>query len=261
MQEELRRSFHEEIEQVKAKVLKMMAYIIDSLPRVTNAYLLGDYETAQEIIEKDDILDAWSVELESQCARLLTLQQPMATDLRAILACYSINSDVERIGDLVCNIARTSQRLHGTEIDPQLRGFLSKMSDECRLLVKLSLDSFAEGDRTLAAALHELDDRLDDLNRDFFAAIMKSQKQNEMGLEVAVNLALTARYFERIGDHTVNVGERVCYMLDGWTKEQLGAARARAKGLLDEANPLNVQNANSENANPQTSSENTAEDI
>ena len=255
MQEELRKSFHEEIDQVKAKVLKMMAYVIDSLPRVANAYLLGDYETAQEIIEKDDILDAWSVELESQCATLLTLQQPMATDLRAILACYSINSDVERIGDLVCNIARNSQRLHGTEIDPQLRGFLSKMSDECRLLVKLAMDSFAEGDRTLAASLHELDDRLDGLNRDFFAAVLKSQKQNEMGLDIVVNLALTSRYFERIGDHTVNVGERVCYMLDGWTKEQLGAARARAKGLLDNTNPFSADAPAADISSPDTPEE------
>lgn len=225
MAEELRKSFHEELDQMRAKVVRMSAFVSEAIPRVTDAYLLNDFETAQAIIDGDDVLDAWSIELDSHCSLLLALQQPMAGDLRSILAVLAINTELERTGDIVCNIARTSQRIYGSTFEPELRGFVAKMSDEARLLIRLATDSFVEQDGSLALSLNDIDDRLDDLNREFFRAILESHTQGNLDFEVAINLALTARHYERIGDHAVNIGERVRYMLDGWTKEQIGASR------------------------------------
>ena len=179
------------------------------------------------------MLNAWSVELDTHCSLLLALQQPMAGDLRSILAVLSINTELERTGDLVCNIARTSQRIHGATLEPELRGFVTKMSEEARLLIRLATDSFVEQDGSLALSLHDIDDRLDDLNREFFRGILESHTQGNLDFEVAINLALTARHYERIGDHAVNIGERVRYMLDGWTKHQIDAHRSAEQGAMD----------------------------
>ena len=233
MAEELRKSFHEELDQMRCKVVKMSPFVSEAIPRVTDAFLLNDFDEAQAIIEGDDVLDAWSADLDAHCSLLLALQQPMAGDLRSILAVLSINAELERTGDLVCNIARTSQRIYGSTFEPELRGFVSKMSDEARLLIRLAADSFVEQDGSLALSLNDIDDRLDELNREFFGAILESHTKGNMELEVAINLALTARHYERIGDHAVNIGERVSYMLEGWGKEQIGDSKTAENGAID----------------------------
>ena len=107
------------------------------------------------------------------------------------------------------------------------------MSEEARLLVRLATDSFVEQDGSLALSLHDIDDRLDELNREFFREILESHTQGNIDFQVAINLALTARHYERIGDHAVNIGERVRYMLDGWTKDQIDAHRSAEQGAID----------------------------
>ncbi len=233
MLEELRKSFHEELDQIRKNLAKMMAFVIESIPRATDSLLQGNFEAAEAIIEDDDLLDAWSVELDTHCSQLLALQQPMAGDLRAVLTVYAVNNEIERCGDLACNVAKITTRSYGSTFSPEIRGFITKMSDEARLLMRLAMDSFVEEDGTLAISLHDLDDRLDELNRDFFGTILKANRQGALDFEIAMNLALVARYLERIGDHAVNIGEKVRYMIDGWTKEHIGAARARSKGLLE----------------------------
>ena len=233
MAEELRKSFHEELDQMRDMVVRMSAFVGEAIPRVTDAFLLNDFEATQAIIEGDDELNAWSVELDTHCSLLIALQQPMAGDLRSILAVLSINTELERTGDLVCNIARTSQRIYGATLEPELRGFVTKMSEEARLLIRLATDSFVEQDGSLALSLHDIDDRLDDLNREFFGGILESHTQGNIDFQVAINLALTARHYERIGDHAVNIGERVRYMLDGWTKDQIDAHRSAEQGAID----------------------------
>jgi len=232
MQAELRKSFHEELDQIRNNVVKMMAFVIEAIPRATDSLLQGNFEAAQTLTEEDDLLDAWSVELNSHCSQLLALQQPMAGDLRVILAILSINVEIERSGDLVCTIAKITQRSYGSSFPPEIRGYLTKMNDEACLLLRLAMDSFVEKDGTLAIALHDLDDRLDLLNREFFKAILQANRHGTLDFEIAINLALAARSFERIGDHSVNIGEKVRYMIDGWTKEHIGAVRARSKGLI-----------------------------
>lgn len=225
MTEELRRGFHDELETVRAGVVRMAGLVTEAIPRGTEAFLAGDLNGAQALIEDDDLLDSLALEIEEHCYQLLALQQPMATDLRAIMTALWLTAEIERSGDLMTNIAKATRRIYGTPISPKVRGLLVQMSEEAARLFRLALESYAEREAGLAAALDDIDDRLDELNIQTVLAIFETHNAEELGLQPAVQLALVCRYYERIGDHAVNIGERVRYMVDGWMPEHAGAAR------------------------------------
>ena len=220
MVENLRKSFSDELDEVRVDLIRMAGLVIESIPRCTEALLSSDLAAAQEIIDADDVLDDASLALENHCHQLLALQQPMAGDLRAIMAALTINYELERSGDLVENIAKAMRRVYGTDFGPRLRGLITQMSEEATRLMRFAVDAYADGNSGLAAALDDIDDRLDRLNHQCLAMIV-GEEGREMGDFVSgVQLALIARYYERIGDHAVNIGERVRYMVDGWRPPQ-----------------------------------------
>ena len=223
MSEELRKTYHEELESVREAIVRMAGVVGESIPRGTEAFLSGDLAEAQRIIEDDYAIDAMSVELEERCYQLLALQQPMASDLRAITTALWMNAEIERSGDLM------ARRVYGSSFGPRIKGLIAQMSDEAARLMRLAIDSYAEGNSGLAVALDDIDDRLDDLHLDAIAAIFESNREHAFDLQVGVQLALVCRFYERIGDHAVNMGERVRYMVDGWLPEHLGALRAKAR--------------------------------
>ena len=220
MIESLRKSFAEELEEVRVDLIWMAGLVIEAIPRCTEALLASDLAAAQEIIDGDNVLDDASLALENKCHQLLALQQPMAGDLRAILAALTINYEVERSGDLVENIAKATRRVYGTDIGPRLRGMITQMSEEATRLMRFAVDAYAEHNSGLAAALDDIDDRLDRLNHQCLAMIVGAEGREMGELVSGVQLALIARYYERIGDHAVNIGERVRYMVDGWRPPQ-----------------------------------------
>ncbi len=220
MIESLRKPFSDELDEIRVELIRMAGLVIEAIPRCTEALLSSDLVTAQEIIDADDVLDEASLALEHHCHQLLALQQPMAGDLRSIMAALTINYEVERSGDLVENIAKAMRRMYGTDFGPRLRGVITQMSEEATRLMRFAVDAYADGNSGLAAALDDIDDRLDRLNHQCLAMIV-GEEGREMGdLVSGVQLALIARYYERIGDHAVNIGERVRYMVDGWRPGQ-----------------------------------------
>jgi phosphate transport system protein len=227
--DEIRKSFHQQLEDIKQDVIELAAMVVESIPRATQALLDADLTAAQAVIDYDDVLDAKSLEIEEECQRLLALQQPMASDLRVIMTAIRLNWDLERAGDLACNICKTIRRMYGTPIEPKLRGLIMQMSEEAYRLTRLAIDAYAERNVALAAALEDMDDRLDGLQRDFVIALIEQHDRTVMPLQSAVQLALVARYYERLGDHAVNIGERIQYMVTGWLPEHTGAARAEIK--------------------------------
>ena len=233
MSEELRKTFHEELDGIKHGIVRMAGRVSEAIPRGTQAFLDGDLNEAQALIEDDDILDAMSVELEERCYEVLALQQPMAGDLRAIMSALWLNGEIERSGDLMSNIAKPTRRIYGTEIDPKVRGLLVQMAEEASRLFRLAIDAYVEGDTGLAAALDDIDDRLDELNTETVLAVFEAHYEHDLKLQPAVQIALVCRYYERIGDHAVNIGERVRYMVDGWMPEQDGAVRASVRKAPD----------------------------
>lgn len=236
MTEEIRKSFHAELDMVRDQIVQFAASVTEVVPRATRALLDGNLTEAQEIIDADDNLDVVAVAIEEKCQRLLALQQPMATDLRRIIAAMWITAELERTADLACNICKATRRMYGAGFGPRIRGLIAEMNDEAVRITQLGIDAYVDENAGLAAALDDIDDRLDDLQGSFVRAIFEVRSGGGLDLQPAVQLALIARYYERIGDHAVNIGERVRYLVDGWMPEYTGVARAnersRRQGLL-----------------------------
>jgi phosphate transport system protein len=202
------------------------------IPRATDALLTNDMAAAQRLIETDDEVDAFTLQTEEKCYHLLALQQPMATDLRCIVTALWLTAEIERSADLMVNVAKGARRIYGASLDARLRGLIERMSEECARLYKLAIDAYAERNAGLASALDDMDDSLDDLHNDYIEAIFESHARNGVDLQQAVQLALIGRYYERVGDHAVNIGQRVEYMVTGWLPEHSGAARLAARNSL-----------------------------
>ena len=153
----------------------------------------------------------------------------MASDLRQVVALMKMIADVERSADLVCNICKAARRIYGHELDPKLRGIISRMGEQAQQLYTAAIESFVENDAAKAAAIDDMDSYLDGLQKQFVQAIFESHAAGRIDLQVAVQLAVVARFYERIGDHAVNVGERVRFVITGWMPEHHGAARFRLR--------------------------------
>ena len=227
--EQLRSVFHENLDAVRDEIVRMCAMVTEMLPRATDAFLNNDLEAAQRLIDDDDLLDAVSVNLDTMCTQLLALQQPMATDLREIVAAIRLNPEIERSGDLVVNIAKATRRMFGTDYDPKIRGLITKMSDEAQRMFRLAGEAYAGRDVALGAALDDIDDRLDEYANELIALILEDHKEHGVEPQTSIQMALLGRFYERVGDHAVNVGEWVRFIVEGWTPEQVGAERARSR--------------------------------
>lgn len=126
------------------------------------------------------------------------------------------------------NVCKASRRIYDIEFGPQLRGLIEHMGEEAAFLVRTAIDSYVDADTSLAAALDDIDDRLDELQTAYVQAIFTSHSVDNLNLQAAVQLAMIGRYYERIGDHAVNIGERVQYMVTGWLPDHPGATRPAA---------------------------------
>ena len=157
--------------------------------------------------------------------------------MRQLVAIIKISSELERSADLCVNICKAARRIYGHDIDPVLRGLISKMSEQAQQLYIAALDAFETNDAPKAAAIDDMDSFLDGLHRQFIQEIFESHSREKIDLQVAVQLAVVARFYERIGDHAVNVGERTNFLLTGWVPESKGAARFKASQTASGINP------------------------
>lgn len=214
---EARKTFHQELDAIRDEVVQMAATVCEVIQRGTDALLAHDVDAAQAIIAADDELDALTADIEDRCFHQLALQQPMATDLRRLVTAIRLSSEVERSGDLVVNVAKGMLRMSGPVSDPAIRGLVQSMSDEAVRLYRSALEAYAHDDAETGLALREMDDALDDLHRSFIQRVLEACRAGDLDIQAAVQLALIGRYYERIGDHAVNIGERVCFLVTGET--------------------------------------------
>jgi phosphate transport system protein len=226
---EQRKTFHQELDEIRDEIVQLAALVSEFIPRGTEVLLANDMQGALSLIEADDELDALTLRIEEQCYHVLALQQPMASDLRSIVTAVWLTGELERSGDLMVNVAKAARRIYGAALGPRLRGLIERMGEEAARLMKLAIDAYVERNASLGAALDDIDDTLDQLHRDYIEAIFEAHATHDLGLQPAVQLALIGRYYERIGDHAVNIGQRVQYMVTGWLPEQTGAARLQAR--------------------------------
>jgi phosphate transport system protein len=229
-----RPTFHQQLDEVQRDLIRAAARVTESIMRGTEALLTLDLAAAQALIDGDDEIDMLTLDIEDRCFTILARQQPMASDMRAVVTAIRLTSEIERSGDLMVNVAKATRRLFGSEVPLPLHGLLRAMAEQAVRLYRLAMDAYGDGDANLAAALDDMDDRLDQLHKDYIQSILEIHADVQ-DVQVAVQLALVGRYYERIGDHAVNIGERVQYMVTGWLPEHTGVARLAAKASARES--------------------------
>lgn len=222
---EIRTTFHQQLDDIRRDLIRVAARVVERIGQGTEALLDLDLAAAQAIVEGDDEIDALTLDIEERCFTVLALQQPMARDLRAVVTAIRLTSEIERSADLMVNVAKATRRLYGAEVPAAVRGLLQTMATEAARLYRLALEAYGQGDANLAGALDDMDDRLDQAHKEYVQVILGL----DVEVPVAVQLALVGRYYERIGDHAVNIGQRVQYMVTGWLPEHAGAARYAAR--------------------------------
>ena len=235
--EELRKAYHGELDQARSELARLAALVVELLPRATAVLLEGDLEGAEFIIMGDAAIDKRCVDLEELCVRILALQAPVATELRQVVALMKMIAEVERSADLIANICKAARRIYGHDLDPKLRGIISRMSEQAQQIYTATIEAFVENDDAMAAALDDMDAYLDALQKQFIQAIFESHAAGRIDLQVAVQLAVVARFYERIGDHAVNIAERVRFVITGWTPDHKRAPRPKIE--LDDTDSVN----------------------
>ena len=212
---ETRRAFHEELEELDRDVVRLAALATEAIQAGSAALLDFDLAGADKVIADDKVIDDLAHAMEEHVLLLLARQQPMATDLRTLVSVLRVIHELERVGDLMRNVAKATRRLYPTELEPKLRGIIARMRDQATAQMRLAADAFADRDVHRAAALRDMDDVMDDLQKELFRYVLGSSSHDEAAVQRAVQTALVGRHFERIADHSVNLGERVCFMVTG----------------------------------------------
>ena len=209
----MQRHFHEELEALKQTLLAMGGLVEDQIRRVMRALLERDDALAQEVIDRDQQVNAYDVEVDETCVSLLALNQPAAGDLRFITTAMKIVTDLERIGDQAVNIA---QRVLELNREPQLKPYidLPRMAEKAQHMVKESLDAFVARDTELARKVCAEDADVDALKEQLFRELLTFMMEDPKTIPRAIRLILISRFMERVADHATNIAEMVIYLVD-----------------------------------------------
>lgn len=210
----MRESFHKELDSLDQDVVRMGALVEHSTQQVTTALIECDHALARRVYESDNEIDDMFLDIEKRSLVLLAQQAPVAADLRLIVAILRVLIDLERSGDLCHNIAKLAQGEDFCSPNlKQLRALLADLGFAAAKLIGAAVDAWANKDEKLASDIALQDDVLDDLHARLIQSVLQLKGEDNVG--TAVRLALIGRYLERIGDHAVNMGERIRYFLTG----------------------------------------------
>ncbi len=212
---ETRRVFHEELDAIRADVIRLGAMAGEAIEAATNAFLAADLAAVEKVVADDHVLDDLTHDLEQRICLLLAQQQPMAADLRMLVTVLRVIHELERIGDLMAKVAKAARRVYPRELDPRIRGLIDRMREQAGAQLRLAIESFADRDIARAAALVDMDDVMDELQKELFQAIFSFREPDDKTLQLAVQMALVGRFYERAGDHAANVADRVQFMVTG----------------------------------------------
>ena len=206
------RHFQEELEALQARLLEMGGLAEERVRAAVQGLMSRDVVLIDKVLYGDEPINELHIEVDKRCFRLLALYQPMATDLRAIVAAVKINTDLERVGDLAVNIAEAAKRYAA---HPPVKRLIDipRMTDLAQAMLRDALDSFVRRDTALAQRVLNEDDVLDSLKTHIFRELLTYMLQNPSTVEPSLDLILISRHLERIGDHATNIAEDVIFMV------------------------------------------------
>ncbi|MTI82990.1 MAG: phosphate signaling complex protein PhoU [Firmicutes bacterium] len=209
-----RESFQEQLDQLRDNILRMGNLVERAIELAITSLKKHDVDLAEKVVMDDEKIDDLEQTIEKQCLTLLALQQPMARDLRFISTALKIDTDLERMGDYACNIAKIVLTL-GNEpfIKPLVD--LPRMAETAQEMVRDNLKAYVNRDKEMAIKAAEKDHAIDNLYNQIFRELLVLMTNNPRNIRQATYLLLVARHLERIGDHATNFSEWIIYMITG----------------------------------------------
>jgi len=209
-----RQSFHEQLKTLQRDLLRMGVFVNEAIQKAVDSLARQDIITAQQVIDGDDVVDNMLIDIEKRCLQLLALQQPMASDLRAIGTALKIVTDLERMADHATDIAKVTLRLDGEPLVKRLVD-IPRMTELVRSMTAEALEAYVHQDVARARSMVKLDDEIDRLYRTIFDELIDIMQQKPQHIKQATYLLQVAMYLERIGDHATNLGEWTIFMVTG----------------------------------------------
>ena len=204
--------FQEELELLKTRLLEMGGLAEDHVRMAVRALVDQDFGAINEVMVSDEAINRLHIEIDDRCFKLLALRQPMAVDLRAIVAAVKINTDLERVGDLAINIAEAAARYMQHPLVKPLVD-IPLMASMAKHMLRDALDAFVRRDVVLARQVLDRDDALDSLKTLVFRELLAHMIRDSATIEPGLDLVLVSRHLERIGDHATNIAEDVIFMV------------------------------------------------
>jgi phosphate transport system protein len=204
----------QDLEQIRKTLLRMGGLVERQIREAMQALVERDATRAEAVIRTDDEVDELQKEIDAQCSRMLALQQPMATDLRFLVATMKITTDLERMGDSAVNVAQAVPVLNE---EPPLKPYidLPRLAQITQEMVRDALDSFVRRDARQALDVCRRDDEVDALYKQIFRELVTYMIEDPKNITRALHLLLIARNYERIADHATNIGEDVVFYVEG----------------------------------------------
>lgn len=213
----MRKTFHQELKELKNDILKMGSQVENSVNKAVRSLVTADKELANEVIKNDKVIDNFNISLEEEATKLIATQCPVARDLRFIHSILYIAIHLERAGDLATNVAKMSKKISDVQVN-DLTENIEEMGAQASKIIHLSMEAFATGNIKLAHKLPELDEPIDESFKSFFKSLVRFSGDEKL-IDAASNIILVSRYLERIGDHAVDIGQRVSYLITGELKK------------------------------------------
>jgi len=208
------RHFHDELSDLKAKLLTMSGEVQEALATAVASLLERDPAKAARVIAGDGPVNELELEIEAAVVQLLATQQPMARDLRLLMAALKISNDLERVGDHAVNIAQSVERLvafRPTTPEPELL----EMARQARTMLGDALEAFVRGDAAAGRAICRRDDQVDALHRSVFRILLTHMAEDPHMIGAALELLLVSRNLERVADLATNIAEDVVFLVEG----------------------------------------------
>jgi phosphate transport system protein len=203
-----------EIERLRKMLLSLCAVVEEDVRRAVQSVTARDSKLAEQVVRDDVEIDRAEIDVEEECLKILALHQPVAIDLRYIIAVLKLNNDLERIGDLAVNIAQRALLLNAhapVDVPFDLPGLAAR----AQVMFRKSLDALVNLDAQTAREVCAMDDEVDEINRAMYEQVKQAILVHPERLDSLIALLSVSRYLERIADHATNIAEDVLYMIDG----------------------------------------------
>ena len=210
----MREVFHQSLEDVQTRLVEISDLVAVAIEKATRAFGTSDVALAEDVIDNDQVIDDKAIELDELAIEILARQQPVARDLRIVVAALRVSASLERMGDIAEHIAQlTRMRFPERAVPKGLKGTFTKMGEIDSEVARTLADLLRTEDLALVNKLHELDDQLDALHLSVFEKVLGEAWQGEAAATVDATLA--SRYHERFGDHALSVAKKVSYLATG----------------------------------------------